>query len=160
MSSRRRSRAMALQLLYGLHYQQQQKAGGALSRPAPAQGREPNRAPDRGAEPINLLRDFIVNFEVEPDVAEFGGDLFLGVCANLAAIDAMIEAYARNWKVARMGLVDLSLLRMACFEMRFAAEKVPPSVVIDEAIELAREYGSTESASFVNGILDPIGRDL
>lgn len=156
MSSRRRSRAMALQLLYGLHYQQQQKAGGVKGGPTPIQG----PAPKRGQEPINLLRDFVVNFEVEPDVAEFGGDIFLGVCANLEAIDAMIEANARHWKVARMSLVDLWLLRMACYEMRFAVEKVPPSVVIDEAIELAREYGSTESASFVNGILDPIGRGL
>lgn len=160
MSSRRRSRAMALQLLYGLHYQMEQKqlpkAVGGTGGPVSTQG----LALQRGAEPINLLRDFVVNFDVDPEVAEFGGGIFLGVCSNLSAIDAMIEANARHWKVARMSLVDLSLLRMACYEMRFAVEKVPPSVVIDEAVELAREYGSTESASFVNGILDPIGRGL
>jgi N utilization substance protein B len=57
-----------------------------------------------------------------------------------------------------MALVDLSLMRIAIFEMNFAAEAIPPAVAINEAVELAKKYGTAESAKFVNGILDQVGR--
>lgn len=140
---------MALQLLYQRDYAAS-PAPGSVAAPAEGLAREPK----------NLLRDFIVDFQMEPAVTEYGGTLFLGVCENLEAIDRLIEANARHWKISRMSLVDLSLLRLAVFEMAFAAPRITPSVVIDEAVELAKSYGSTDSASFVNGLLDPIARSL
>lgn len=160
MSLRRRSRALALQLLY-----QRSLVGslvGSVNSPN-GEAAGPASSSKLGAlelEPRNLLRDFVVNFEVDPAVADYGGKLFLGVCEHQDAIDRLIEAQSRHWKVSRMSLVDLSLLRIACFELKFSDGSVPAATIMDEAIELAREFGSTDSASFVNGILDPIARAL
>jgi len=139
MTPRRRAREMTLQLLF-------------LREFAPAKGLE--------GSPRGLLNDFVRDFEMEPEIAAYGGILFIGVCENQEVIDRMIEAQARHWKLSRMSLVDLSLLRMATFEMSFMVPKLSPGIAIDEAVELARLYGSTDSASFVNGILDPIARQL
>jgi N utilization substance protein B len=119
-------------------------------------------APGQGLEtrPVNLLRDFIHDFEIEPIVADYAGTLFRGVCENLTEIDRLIESHARHWKIARMSLVDLSILRISTFEMVYSIPNMKPAIAIDEAVELARLYGSTDSASFVNGILDPIARRL
>lgn len=139
LKPRRRSREMALQLLFLRAF-----------------------APDKGLEasPKGLFADFVRDFDIEREIAEYGGTLFLGVCENLEAIDRMIEAHSRHWKVSRMSLVDLSLLRIAVFEMAFLNPKLKPNIAINEAIELARLFGSTDSASFVNGILDPIARQI
>lgn len=139
LTPRRRSREMALQLLFLRAF-----------------------APDKGLEasPKGLFADFVRDFEIDREVAEYGGILFLGVCENLENIDRMIEANARHWKVARMSLVDLSILRIAVFEMGFMQPKMKANIAINEAVELARLFGSTDSASFVNGILDPIARQI
>jgi N utilization substance protein B len=139
LTPRRRSRETALQLLFLKAF-----------------------APDKGLEsaPKGLLADFIRDFEIDLAVAEYGGILFLGVCENLEKIDLFIEANARHWKVARMSLVDLSILRIAVFEMAFLQPQLKANIAINEAVELARLFGSTDSASFVNGILDPIARQI
>lgn len=67
-------------------------------------------------------------------------------------LDAMLEEKATGWNVSRMGKVDLTILRLALFEILFD-DKVPTSVAINEAVELAKKFGQTESASFVNGVL-------
>ncbi len=139
LSVRRRSREMTLQLLFQREF-------------APGQGLE--------TRPVNLLRDFIHDFEIEAEIADYAGTLFRGVCENLVAIDGLIEKSSRHWKLDRMSLVDLSILRIASFEMVFSIPNMKPAIAIDEAVELARLYGSTDSASFVNGILDPIARGL
>ena len=105
-----------------------------------------------------FLARFIEDFSVEKDVAEYGAELFLGVSENLSAIDALIQAHSAHWKVGRMGLVDRSVMRIAIFEMKFLAKPLTPSIVIDEAVEIAKLYGSTESGAFVNGILDQVSR--
>ncbi len=74
------------------------------------------------------------------------------VLAHLAEIDAAINEAATGWKTSRMGKVDLTLLRLAVYEMRYE-EDVPTGVAINEAVELAKRYGTDDSASFVNGIL-------
>jgi transcription antitermination protein NusB len=112
------------------------------------------------ARPVNLLADFIRDFEIPSEVADYASTLFRGVCENQSEIDQKIDMHARHWKISRMSLVDLSILRMAVFEMVFAIPNMKPSIAIDEAVELAKLYGSTDSASFVNGILDPVARDL
>ena len=134
---RRRSREMALQLLF-----QSEFAG---SRAGSVSTKE-------------ILQRFIDDFRVERDVAEYGSTLFLGVSSRLNEIDVIIQDHSSHWRVSRMGLVDLSVMRVAVFEMRFLDPALTPHIVIDEAIEIARTFGSTESSSFVNGILDHIAR--
>jgi N utilization substance protein B len=131
---RRRSREMALQLLFQSEF---------------AIGTTDARA---------ILKRFVADFGVEADVAEYGGKLFLGVSDTRADIDGLIQSRSAHWKVSRMGLVDLSVMRIAVFEMKFLDPALPPKVAIDEAVEIAKRYGSTESGAFVNGILDQVAK--
>lgn len=136
---RRRSREMALQLLFQTTF-----VSGEL---------KPDVARD-------MLRRFTEDFSIERDIADYGGVLFVGVAERRKEIDDVIQAHSAHWKVSRMGLVDLSVMRVAVYEMKFMPSPLPPSVVIDEAVEIAKKYGSTDSGSFVNGILDHVSRTL
>jgi len=78
-----------------------------------------------------------------------------GVHERREEIDAMIRRAAQNWRLERMTLVDRNLLRMGTYEICYA-EEVPYAVAINEAVDLAKRYGSAESGAFVNGILDRI----
>lgn len=93
---------------------------------------------------------------VEPAVRDYAEMLALGVNDNKTKIDALIQSASPRWKIDRMSSVDRNLLRLAVFEMKFAEQPIKPSIVINEAIELAKTYGSSESGAFVNGILDQI----
>jgi N utilization substance protein B len=84
--------------------------------------------------------------------ADFCRELVLGVEANQARIDAIIEDISENWVLSRMPLVDRNILRLAAFEMIYLPE-VPDSVAINEAVEMAKVYGGEDSSKFVNGIL-------
>ena len=88
----------------------------------------------------------------------FAEDLVAGVQAHRADIDAMIDAAARNWQLDRISRIDLSILRLAVGEM-LATPPVPLEVVIDEAVELARDYSDAKAPAFVNGVLDRIARE-
>ena len=77
---------------------------------------------------------------------------FRKILDQLSTIDASINAKAEKWKTSRMGKVELTLIRLAVYEMKFDDE-VPVRVAINEAVELAKKYGQEESGSFVNGIL-------
>ncbi|MCI9448016.1 MAG: transcription antitermination factor NusB [Lachnospiraceae bacterium] len=74
------------------------------------------------------------------------------IISRVAEIDAMVNEVAQGWKTSRMGKVDLTLIRLAVYEMKFE-EDVPAGVAINEAVELAKSYGTDDSSSFVNGIL-------
>jgi N utilization substance protein B len=76
-----------------------------------------------------------------------------GVRAHLAEIDELLGRVSRNWRLERMARVDRNLLRLAIFELKFSAD-VPAKVAINEAIEIAKRYGTAESPAFVNGVLD------
>jgi N utilization substance protein B len=89
----------------------------------------------------------------------FAAKLAMGTWAERAALDERIGEAARNWRVERMAVVDRLLLRMALQEL-LAHPETPPRVVIDEAIELTREYSGAEAARFVNGVLDGAFRKL
>ena len=84
---------------------------------------------------------------------DFTEKLVRGVTDNLDAIDARLVRYTENWPLHRMGGVDRNVLRLAVFEM-FFDEQTPPVVVINEAVDLAKYFSSSESGRFVNGILD------
>lgn len=77
---------------------------------------------------------------------------FEDVLSHIPEIDAMVNEVAQGWKTSRMGKVDLTLIRLAVYEMKFE-EDVPQGVAINEAVELAKSYGTDDSSSFVNGIL-------
>ncbi len=77
---------------------------------------------------------------------------FKEILSHLAEIDALVNQVAHGWKSTRMGKVDLTLIRLAVYEIKFE-EDVPAGVAINEAVELAKSYGTDDSSSFVNGIL-------
>jgi N utilization substance protein B len=89
------------------------------------------------------------------DSEQFARELVAGVDAHRARIDELIAAAAEHWKLPRLSRVDLSLLRLATFEL-LGRPEIPAAVTIDEAIEIARRYGSEDSSAFVNGVLDHI----
>lgn len=89
----------------------------------------------------------------------FVESLTRGVMAHLRAIDERIGESSKNWKVSRMNRVDRNILRLAAYELAFEPE-VPTRATLNEAIELAKRYGTEDSGKFVNGILDRIAHDL
>lgn len=95
----------------------------------------------------------------EDDTIAFAQRLIRGVIDAQERIDDLISGASTNWKVSRMSLVDRNVLRLGVFEF-LEAPDVPPAVVINEGIELAKRFGTTESGAFVNGILDRVARDL
>lgn len=92
-----------------------------------------------------------------PDAERFAAGLVLGTMAHLSEIDPIIAASAEHWRPERMAVIDRLILRMAVYQLRHVPD-VPPNVVINEAIELARRFGGEESGRFVNGVLDAVKR--
>jgi len=94
-----------------------------------------------------------------PDLADaarrFARELVEGTVAHLETIDARIEAQAQHWRLERMAVIDRLILRMAVYEFLYRPD-TPRTVVIDEAIELARTFSEQDSVRFVNGVLDGI----
>lgn len=95
------------------------------------------------------------NEEAPEEDASYIQEKIQAVAEKTAEIDEMINASAKGWKTTRMGKVDLTLLRLAVYEIKFD-EDIPTGVAINEAVELAKKYGTDESPSFVNGILAKI----
>jgi len=86
-------------------------------------------------------------------------ELVLGVAAHQAELDALISRYSEHWRLERMVAVDRNLLRLAAYEL-LCQPKIPVKVVINEAVELAKKYGTEWSGAFVNGLLDRIRIEL
>ncbi|MCI0454359.1 MAG: transcription antitermination factor NusB [Candidatus Dadabacteria bacterium] len=93
--------------------------------------------------------------DIEKDVEEFSNRLITGACENIEGIDGIINRYSEHWRLSRMSKVDRNILRMAIYELVYLRD-IPPPVTINEAVELAKRYGTDESGAFVNGILDRI----
>jgi len=93
------------------------------------------------------------------ETIEYAEQIIKGVAESKTKIDDKISSVSRNWKVDRMALVDRNILRVAIYEMKLGAEKLSEKIVINEAIEIAKKYGNTDSAGFINGILDQVGRE-
>jgi transcription antitermination protein NusB len=134
MGSRRQGREIALQALYRAEL-----------------------TGDTTPEAIELLWR---HFETPVDARGFAIELVHGVLAERERIDQLLADAAENWSLSRLSRVDLNILRIATFEMLERHAGVPTSVVIDEAIEIARRYGGEESSQFVNGLLDQIAGRL
>jgi N utilization substance protein B len=110
----------------------------------------------------NLDRDrveaFIRQRVHDADLEAFCVSLYDGVVERITEIDDHLARAAENWRLPRMAGVDRSVLRLGAFELLFAPE-TPAEVALNEAIELARRFGSAESPAFVNGILDRLRKD-
>jgi len=93
------------------------------------------------------------------EVQEFTSALVEGVLRNLNEIDGVIRKHSTNWRLDRMPAVDRNILRLATYELLFERD-IASSVTLNEAIEIAKRFGTEDSGSFVNGVLDPIARSL
>jgi N utilization substance protein B len=137
MSSRRRSRQRALQILFLWDVSKQ---------------------PIENA--VSAYDEILYSEEgkVRPQRDPFLDQLVQGAAAHIAEIDKHISQHAEHWRIERMPAVDRNILRLAVHEMM--AFDTPPAVVIDEALELARKFAGEESVQFVNGVLDAVHREL
>lgn len=129
MRQRRIAREIALQVLYSLEVVEME-----------------------AKEAIALYWD---HFDAPTDARTFSTFLVEGTWEHQDQIDKLIGGCSENWSIARMSKVDKSILRMAVFELCFCAD-IPPKVTMNEAIDLGKVYGSENSGSFINGILDAL----
>jgi transcription antitermination protein NusB len=106
-----------------------------------------------------ILRTFWQMNEHPEKVGEFANQLFEGTILRLKEIDRVIQLHAKNWRLGRMAAVDRNVLRLAVFEF-LSGGKTPETVIINEALEIARKFSTQESAQFVNGVLDSIKNEL
>lgn len=107
-----------------------------------------------GQEVAEAVRD-VISSEEDAAVEAFVEDVTRGVWEELEGLDRLIQEKSRNWTLDRMARVDRNILRLGAFEL-LRRRHVPAAVVLNEAVELAKEYGDEGSGSFVNGILDSI----
>ena len=112
-----------------------------------------------GGRPEAVFHEFWANRETEEQSREFAEQLVWGVHGKRREMDRVIIGSAEHWRIERMAVVDRNVLRMAVYEMITEAE-TPPAVIIDEAIEVAKKFGSEESGSFINGILDSVRKRI
>lgn len=103
------------------------------------------------------LEFFLRHFEGNPEAKEFARRLVSGVVGHRKEVDHLLKQCAEHWKLSRMAKVDLTILRMATYEMLFC-EDIPMNVSMDEAIEIGKRYGSGDSATFINGVLDQVAQ--
>ena len=111
------------------------------------------------ATPREALRLFWEQHKCQATVRLFAEDLLTGILENLSRIDEAIAAKSTHWSLTRMSKIDLNILRLAAYELLCRSD-IPKNVTINEAIEIAKKFGSEESPAFVNGILDEIARTL
>ncbi len=133
-ASRRSSRQAALQALYAVDVGPRADLGQA----------------------VDSLARVAENFELARGARAFAEDLVAGVVAEREALDERLEGAARNWRIERMAVVDRNVLRLATYEL--VSTGTPTSVILDQAIELARRFGDDPSPAFVNGVLDAVAR--
>jgi len=132
LRKRRKSREFALQVLFQLNITKQ--------------------------DPIKAFAQSKENFSKE-ESDEFAEQIVLGVQKHLQEIDRLIEKYSENWRLDRISLIDRNILRMAIFELLYC-EEIPPKVTLNEAIDLGKRFGTDDSGSFINGILDRIQNEF
>lgn len=138
-ASRSASRQLALQALYAFDL-----ASGAKTP------REQNDVPSAD----EVFESVAANFDLVEGARAFAKELVCGVMAQRDSLDAVIACHARNWRISRMATVDRNVLRLAVYELVYT--DTPVSIVIDQAIELARRFGDDPSPAFVNGVLDAV----
>jgi N utilization substance protein B len=104
------------------------------------------------------LERYVKIFPYQEDIVAYTRFLLSGVITEQKKLDRYILTASENWKLSRITYVDKNILRVAIYEMLYSPD-VPPKVAIDEALELAKKFGTEDSKDFVNGILDRVLRD-
>ncbi len=133
MGNRRRSRELAMQVLFHLEF-----------------------SPDDPEDAFELVCE---SFESPHEIRPYAKVLVMGVCLKRPYLDQIIGEASENWRIQRMARVDRTVLRLSVYEMLFVKE-VPAKVAIDEALEIAKKYGGSESGRFVNGVLDNVFKNV
>ena len=134
MGSRRKSRELAMQMLF--------------------QGDLGKQKPEEVVELFWDARD-----DVDDETRAFADDIYRVATVREDEVDALITKHAQNWRLERMPVVDRNLLRAAVAEM-IGYPKTPAAVIINESLEIARRYAAPESVQFLNGVLDAVGREM
>ncbi len=129
MGTRRKSREIAIQILYQLEINE--------------------------TDIDDAVSTYWDAYDPSPDLKEFSSHILKGVFRHRKEIDSLISKTSNHWSLRRMPPVDRSILRAAIFEILYCPD-IPIKVSIDEAIELAKKYGTEKSSAFINGILDKI----
>jgi N utilization substance protein B len=112
-----------------------------------------------GTDLEQAIRDFWRELPGDAEGREYADELVRGVRSNLEQVDERIRAASQNWRLERMARIDRNALRLGAYELQTRSD-VPRAVILDEAVELAKRFGSDESSKFVNGVLDRIADDL
>ena len=133
MRGRRKAREIALQVLYGLNFVD--------------------------IDVQKALDLFWGNFVAPKAAKEFAAFLVQGTCEHKEELDKLIAGCSDNWSLGRMSKVDINILRLAVFEFLYC-EDIPPKVTLNEAVDLGKTFGSENSGSFINGILDALNLKL
>jgi N utilization substance protein B len=102
-----------------------------------------------------MLRDGWTEKMLSPEIRDFTTALVTGVIERRDEIDACIQECSTNWSLERIGMVERNILRFAIYELCFLPD-IPPNVTINEAVEVAKKYGTDEAPAFINGILDRV----
>jgi len=133
MGQRRKARECALQILFQLEF--------------------------NSSDPRALVNVYWEHQKASREVREYGTWIVEKILANGEDIDRAIQSASKNWRLARMAVVDRNILRIAVAELLYETTLVP-AIVMNEAIEIAKRFSGEESAVFVNGVLDAVGRFL
>lgn len=133
MRGRRKAREIALQVLYSLNFV--------------------------NIDACDALELFWGNFVAPKSAKDFATFLVQGTCEHKEELDKLIDGCSDNWSLGRMSRVDINILRLAVFELLYC-DDIPPKVTLNEAVDLGKTFGSENSGSFINGILDALNLKL
>lgn len=128
---RRQSRELALQMLFAAEFDQSDIRNAGLM--------------------------VIQTSDADSESKDFAKELFLGVLSSLDELDSIISKFLENWKLDRLFIIDRSILRLSLYELKKIPD-TPASVVIDQAVRMAKKFGNDDSSKFINGILGAIFR--
>lgn len=133
MGHRRKGRELALQILYQMEM--------------------------KGCEPKGIFDLYWKEVEAPADIREFASSLVEGAYRNRKEVDEMIERHSTHWRLPRMAVVDRNILRLSVYELLYLHD-IPKSVVLNEAIEIAKRFGTEDSGAFINGLLDNVAKEV
>ncbi len=140
MGTRRKAREAALQFLFQDDFLGREKA-------------------PQSEELEQRFAAFSILYQVNKKARPYARELLVGVFSKIDQIDTAIRAHATNWRLERIAATDRNLLRVGIYELMFG-EDVPAQVAINEAVEIAKRFGSEDSPSFINGVLDAVQQSL